>query len=306
MAKKQDVKPTKKQLVREITDELGIEVSSIYDWCFKKAPAGPYLTFQWYDSIFDDGEIVYFVDEFTEWAEKNRSTALPVQINRAYAVASLILDAYYKGAPLRVAVLDGITTMVGLRERDEAHLRELDPLPWYPHHRDEMGRIVVYRNVPQPSGFDAYLDDQARAEAKGQEAAPKKPIVTDTDGTAIYERDSSQVVAVKQRANGICERCEQEGFKTPQGRYLEAHHVIPLNCDGDDKEWNMVAICPNDHREAHYGANRDELRDWFITEVIAKHFPGDDELIDRLSEKSWRIRNNPQQFTRKMEDWVKD
>jgi len=231
---------------------------------------------------------------------------LTVQKNRAYAVATLVLDAYYKGLPIRVDVLDGVTTVVGLREKSEAHLRELDSHLWYPHHRDEAGLIVVYRDVPQAEGFDAYADDQARDKTKGQVTpVPKKPEV-DKNGTAIYERDSSQVVAAKRRAGGICERCKQPGFETPQGRYLEAHHVIPLNCDGDEKAWNMVAICTNDHSEAHYGIERDVLRDWFITDVIQHHFPGDDALMDRLSEKSWRIKRNPGQFVKKLEDWVKD
>lgn len=306
MAKKQDVKPTKKQLVRDINDQLGIEISSIYDWCFRGGQDGPYLTFQWYDDIIDDGENVYFLDGSTDWAEKNRSTALPVQIRRAYDVTSLILDAYYKRAAIHVAVLDGVTTMVGLREKSEAHLRELDSHLWYPHHRDEHGQIVVYRDVPQPENFDGYANDIARATAKGQQPPARKKPTFDKSGTAIYERDSSQVVAVKLRANGVCEWCKQPGFETPRGRYLEAHHVIPLNCDGDDKAWNMVGICPNCHREAHYGIARDKLRDDFITLVIQKHFPGDEALMDKLSEKSWRITKNPSQFTKRLEEWVKD
>jgi predicted HNH restriction endonuclease len=36
-------------------------------------------------------------------------------------------------------------------------------------------------------------------------------------------------------------------------RYLETHHVIFLAHDGADKPTNVIALCPNDHREAHFG-----------------------------------------------------
>jgi 5-methylcytosine-specific restriction protein A len=47
----------------------------------------------------------------------------------------------------------------------------------------------------------------------------------------------------------------------PDGKvFLETHHVIPLSEGGGDTEGNVVALCPNHHREAHHGANRDRMR----------------------------------------------
>jgi 5-methylcytosine-specific restriction protein A len=42
--------------------------------------------------------------------------------------------------------------------------------------------------------------------------------------------------------------------------YLETHHVIPLSGNGVDHVRNVVAVCPNDHREAHHGERREEIR----------------------------------------------
>jgi 5-methylcytosine-specific restriction protein A len=42
--------------------------------------------------------------------------------------------------------------------------------------------------------------------------------------------------------------------------YLETHHVVPLSENGADHERNVVAICPNDHREAHHGERREAIR----------------------------------------------
>jgi 5-methylcytosine-specific restriction protein A len=44
------------------------------------------------------------------------------------------------------------------------------------------------------------------------------------------------------------------------GIYLETHHVIPLSEGGPDIDSNVAALCPNHHREAHFGKMRNEMR----------------------------------------------
>ena len=75
--------------------------------------------------------------------------------------------------------------------------------------------------------------------------------------------------AVLERAAGVCECCAVPGFKMDNDRvFLETHHVIPLAEGGADEEWNVVAICPNDHRRAHFGEDRPVLRDQFIAHLL--------------------------------------
>lgn len=52
-----------------------------------------------------------------------------------------------------------------------------------------------------------------------------------------------------------CGRCGREApFKKRDGTpYLEVHHVQPLAEGGDDTVANAIALCPNCHRELHYG-----------------------------------------------------
>lgn len=38
-----------------------------------------------------------------------------------------------------------------------------------------------------------------------------------------------------------------------QSSYLEVHHKVPLADDGDDTVGNAIAVCPNCHREEHFG-----------------------------------------------------
>jgi 5-methylcytosine-specific restriction protein A len=40
---------------------------------------------------------------------------------------------------------------------------------------------------------------------------------------------------------------------------LEVHHLLALSEDGPDTPENVVALCANHHREAHYGRDRVKL-----------------------------------------------
>lgn len=89
---------------------------------------------------------------------------------------------------------------------------------------------------------------------------PQAPVRRDVNGT-VWERDRKVRDAALSRAKGRCELCKQRGFRMVGGRiYVETHHVIPLSEKGVDHERNVVALCPNDHREAHHGERREEIR----------------------------------------------
>lgn len=78
-----------------------------------------------------------------------------------------------------------------------------------------------------------------------------------------YDRNQRISLAVKNRANGLCECCHREApFIKDNGEpYLEEHHLIPLFEGGEDSINNVCAVCPNCHRELHYGKNRDLLKE---------------------------------------------
>jgi hypothetical protein len=69
-----------------------------------------------------------------------------------------------------------------------------------------------------------------------------------------YQRDEEVRRFVIEQAKGACEYCCELGFLLPDGsHYLEAHHIIALAKQGPDTVDNVIALCPSDHREAHYG-----------------------------------------------------
>lgn len=84
------------------------------------------------------------------------------------------------------------------------------------------------------------------------EKHPKQITVTRKD----YTRSAVVVAKVLERANGMCERC---GAPAPFMRasdgtpYLEVHHKVRLADGGEDTIENTIAVCPNCHRELHFG-----------------------------------------------------
>lgn len=86
-----------------------------------------------------------------------------------------------------------------------------------------------------------------------------------------YVRDQAVRRAVLSRANGKCEFCGEKGFRTKNGgEFLETHHVISLSEQGVDKVTNVIALCPNDHRRAHFGDDWESLQDNFLQVLQAK------------------------------------
>lgn len=84
---------------------------------------------------------------------------------------------------------------------------------------------------------------------------PQKVTVT----TRIFSRNPLVVAEVLLRAKGSCEACKKPApFQrlTDGSPYLEVHHSLPLALGGLDCVSNAIALCPNCHREAHYGQNQ--------------------------------------------------
>lgn len=89
-------------------------------------------------------------------------------------------------------------------------------------------------------------------------AAPEKK----ESKTTIYKRNPFIIAEILYRANGICQLCKQRApFYKPDGEpYLEVHHWTPLSEGGLDNLSNTTALCPNCHKEAHFGKDREYIK----------------------------------------------
>ena len=102
-------------------------------------------------------------------------------------------------------------------------------------------------------------------------AAPSKIQSTSTQ----FARDPRVVAWVLNEADGKCECCTKDApFTRIDGSpYLEVHHLKRLADGGTDRVSNAIALCPNCHRELHFGIQRTDL----LSAVFAR--------IPRLSEE---------------------
>jgi 5-methylcytosine-specific restriction protein A len=100
------------------------------------------------------------------------------------------------------------------------------------------------------------LSDSPERRQKRLQAAARLPSRSPVLVLA-FDRNPDVVAEVLLRASGKCERCAESApflrrkDKTP---YLEVHHRVQLADGGEDTVANAQALCPNCHRELHYGA----------------------------------------------------
>lgn len=73
---------------------------------------------------------------------------------------------------------------------------------------------------------------------------------------ATFKRSPYVVAEVLHRAAGVCGSCLKAApftRKKDGAPYLEVHHRKQLAHGGEDTVENAIAVCPNCHRELHYG-----------------------------------------------------
>jgi hypothetical protein len=142
-------------------------------------------------------------------------------------------------------------------------------LDWFDD-RDFRNDFISGQNFnPIKRVYKALFDQMLRPVAPGDGVPDRDDAINDFGGDRpdpksrtinSYPRDPKVREEVLKRAKGKCEFCGTPGFECEDGgRYLESHHIIRLADDGEDRRMNVIALCPNDHREAHYGVNRDDL-----------------------------------------------
>ncbi|MEW6368773.1 MAG: HNH endonuclease signature motif containing protein [Acidobacteriota bacterium] len=92
--------------------------------------------------------------------------------------------------------------------------------------------------------------------------------------TSSYQYRSALIKAyAKRRANGSCEACGAHApFVTIDGEaFLEVHHIRDLRKDsGPDSPKNVAAICPNCHRRAHFGMDRQEFNSMISAKIAMR------------------------------------
>jgi len=210
----------------------------------------------WYSAMREeDGRIVQHNNFRADADHHTGVTRKPTWAKRARRIDEALQTALRDNLPVRVIVNDGEQ-----RNRNDPELRpskvtarQLDPEPWTITDYDwTTGEHTLTRGIfsqPCVDQFDLDLADKA---------GPKRTEVTSNP----FTRDPAVRRRVLLRSKGQCELCGRPGFAMARGAvYLETHHVVPLAMGGLDIDGNVVALCADDHRRAHFGADRDDIAD---------------------------------------------
>ncbi|MBV6821452.1 HNH endonuclease signature motif containing protein [Pseudomonas sp. PD9R] len=268
-----------------------------YEWSFRSVDGSILLSCVWFEEIGVDSQgRVCFVGNLRAYADalirqlekdpKNRNrTIKDPRISRAQHFNATVQLAHLNSAPMRVVIVSG-----PVREKedegdefDRAIGRQLDDLEWFVESfDDDTGAFVLVRgNRDQGNVSLGKIDTEGFPTQSGlgivsdvvvadQFATDERPDTYTYKGVQRY-RDPSVRRQVLERSEGGCELTEVPGFRMANGGvYLETHHIIPLSEGGPDTVENVIALSANAHRQAHFGAERDQLRERCLEVVAAK------------------------------------
>jgi 5-methylcytosine-specific restriction protein A len=139
--------------------------------------------------------------------------------------------------------LDG-SRSPGLKEIKERYSKILNPDGLKDFHKEIADQVAACKSK-SIKALEKYLNSK-----------PDVPPLLKAVTTYVYIREPALVAWALKKANGICQSC---GSKAPFKKtidntpYLEVHHCKPLSEGGFDNMDNVIALCPNCHREMHYG-----------------------------------------------------
>lgn len=171
------------------------------------------------------------------------------------------------------------------QNKESLHLFESSDLPWivtylgeYEHLEvreleleDENGDLrnafrfhlapIGGSEIEIEGGSPASLSDEELFQ-KAKQSAPTSSTSADSSGGGrSYPRSQYVREFALRMAHGVCQGCEEEApFYNKQNQpFLEVHHLTRQSDGGPDDPENVIAVCPNCHREVHEGKEGDKL-----------------------------------------------
>jgi len=119
---------------------------------------------------------------------------------------------------------------------------------------------ITDKPLPIPDDSDKLRELRKKAESEESENPEREDIETTA---SRYRRSPAVREYAIARADGTCELCgEAAPFVKENGDpFLEVHHVNELGEGGADHPSLVGAVCPNCHKEIHYGKRGDDLNE---------------------------------------------
>lgn len=241
-----ELEPKKKERVCDLLKRAGIKVPRNKNRFFLSLPAFNQpkivvLNFWYEDQIKQQGENI-----IVQWCLPKKTS------RRMQRVHDAIKSAVEKNLKIRIIVLYGKPALRG----SKVSKRSLDSANW---------RVTAYNQktgdwtLTRGAEWENAIDDLS-APPEGNRFPDRANVIVQ-----VIKRDNRVRAHAIKRAKGKCEYCNVQGFPTINGGfYVEAHHIIALCHSGRDTVENVIALCPQHHRQAHYGKDAESLESEFI------------------------------------------
>ena len=225
-----------------------------YEWAFYDKSSVLLLNL-WFERCEIKSQEIFQTNNYRSdyFQMKKNNPSATARIKRAKACDGFVREAFYNQVPVRVIFLDGgIGDVDGKPSRPK--LRDLDSSFW---------KVTSYDDVTGEHTIVRYKESKIFID---QFSLPpeEQPVSKSYAESNNYSRSPQVRNWVLRRANGNCEFCGEKGFLTNAGSiYLETHHIISLSERGADSHTNVIALCPNDHRRAHFSREKEQLKTEF-------------------------------------------
>ena len=272
----ESLRPTERRRVMDLVRDAGVDVSdwSNYEGGVARAAANPKYCYEW--SFCVPGKVVILNIWHAHLREAGGTITLTDNLRenaifyadvpgravwrkRAESFDHHVALAATDGLPVRTIVCDGEMRAKFDTESlaSKVRARALDPAPWAVTSYDQTtGQFVLRRGALPHRLKDQFVTDPL----------PGSPTETKSVTGLVFVRSAAVRLLALKRADGSCEWCGELGFTTDDGSvFLETHHVVPLSEEGPDIITNVVALCANHHREAHFGSSRVTMRSSLLT-----------------------------------------
>lgn len=173
------------------------------------------------------------------------SAEIPAIWSRQRDVSADLIDRGLTGRQTKNHAMNGASPTIFLQDDRHPDTDAVARVVW-----DWPGVVnVMALPIREPREPDSdTLDDLVAVDDPGRDSADRVDRVR-----SGYPRDPAVRAAVRERAEGRCER-DGCGETRPFASFLDVHHILGIEVS--DRAWTCVALCPNCHREAHFSPER--------------------------------------------------
>ncbi|RPA67392.1 HNH endonuclease [Cyclobacteriaceae bacterium YHN15] len=246
----------------KIFEELDVHATNLrWSWCAKNESLKISVFTIWKDEERDGTWLLHDDDDSVlnkRLGAKDQEEVLKLSISDSFTIYGLIAEAVNPNDSPR-----------SIKRIDDQNLVRL--------RLEKKGKKIYAKKIRIVPFLEVIKNNKSNLKLHGILDLENPPLGKEFPDRALsiafsFKRDQKVRKYVLKRAKGKCEYCGEIGFELKGGEnYLETHHIISLANQGPDNLGNVIALCSNHHRQAHYGINAEDLEKEFLEILVEKN-----------------------------------